>query len=198
MSAPRGPRVVPGTYQLKLTVDGNTLTQSLKLTMDPRAQVTTAELNDQLRVGLDIFNQLRDARKAQAEIGAVKKHVAELPAPFLAKHQQLLAEITSVNAQIERIEEGEKSTPGAISGLDSAIMGLGAALRVVENSDRALPSQALELNREASKAADDALADWKRVKTDQLAKLNNSLQGAGQPVIQISEIEQEADYVMSQ
>jgi hypothetical protein len=36
------------------------------------------------------------------------------------------------------------------------------------------------------------------VKTDQLAKLNNSLQGAGQPVIQISEIEQEADYVMSQ
>jgi photosystem II stability/assembly factor-like uncharacterized protein len=198
MSAPRGPRVVPGTYQLKLTVDGNTLTQSLKLTMDPRAQVTTAELNDQLRVGLDIFNQLRDARKAQAEIGAVKKHVAELPAPFLAKHQQLLAEITSVNAQIERIEEGEKSTPGAISGLDSAIMGLGAALRVVENSDRALPSQALELNREASKAADDALADWKRVKSDQLAKLNNSLQGAGQPVIQISEIEQEADYVMSQ
>ncbi len=106
--APRGPRVVPGTYQLKLTVDGNTLTQPLKLTMDPRAQVTTAELNDQLRVGLDIFNQLRDARKVQSEIGAVKKHIAGLPAPFLAKHQQMLAEVTNVNAQIEHIEKGER------------------------------------------------------------------------------------------
>ena len=71
--APRGPRVVPGTYQLKLSVDGNTLTQPLKVTMDPRAQVTAAELNDQQRVALEIFDEVREARKALAEIGAVKK-----------------------------------------------------------------------------------------------------------------------------
>ncbi len=196
--SPRGPRVVPGTYQLKLTVDGNTLTQPLKLTMDPRAQVTTAELNDQLRVGLDIFNQLRDARKAQAEIGAVKKHIGGLPAPFLAKHQQMLAEVTNVNAQIERIEKGEKGAPGSISGLDSAVMGLGAALRVVENSDRTLPSQALDVYHESGKAAASALEQWTQLKSNQLAQLNKSLQSAGQPAIQISEIEREAEYLLSQ
>ena len=196
--APRGPRAVAGNYQLKLTVDGTVLTQPLKLTMDPRSQATTAELNDQLKVALEIFGELRDARKAVAEIAAVKKHIAELPAPFLRKNQQMLAAVTNLNAQIERIEQGQKSTPGAISGLDSAAMGLSAALRVVENSDRAIPSQAMELYRESDRAAKSSLADWTKLKTDQLNKLNESLKKAGMNAIQIAEIESEVEYLMSQ
>src|SRR5262249_2145832 len=40
----RGPRVVPGTYQVKLTVDGKTLTQSFELKKDPRIRTTLEEL----------------------------------------------------------------------------------------------------------------------------------------------------------
>ncbi len=63
--APRGPRATPGNYQLKLTVDGNALTQPLKVEMDPRSQATRAELEEQLRLGLEFFAEVRSARKAR-------------------------------------------------------------------------------------------------------------------------------------
>ncbi len=156
--------------------------------MDPRSQVTAAELNDQLRVGMDIFNQLLSARKTQSEIAAVRKHISELPAPFLSKHQDALAAVTSVNAQIERIEKGDKGPPGAITGLELATMGLNAALRVVENSDRAIPSQAMEVYRESDRVAQTSVAEWTKVKGDQLNKLNETLKKSGMNAIQIAEI----------
>jgi photosystem II stability/assembly factor-like uncharacterized protein len=196
--SPRGPRVVPGTYQVKLSIDGNTLTQPLMVAMDPRAQVTATELNDQQRVGLQIFDEVREARKALAEIGAVKKHISELPAQSLAKHQEALAALTNLNAQIERIQRGDRPVPGTISGLDSASTGLSAALRVVEGSNRAVPSQAMDLYAEANRAAKVGIADWTRVKTDQLTKLNQLLQQSGLAPIQISELEHEVEYWMSE
>ncbi len=196
--APRGPRAAPGNYQLKLTVDGSTFTQPLKLTMDPRSQATLAELNEQLRLGLEIFTELQRTRKALAEMGAVKKQIAALPAQSLSKRQEVLAEITNLNAQIERIQKAEKAAPGAVSGLDSASMGLGAALRVVENSDRAIPSQAVDLYGDSSNAAQAGIADWTRVKNEQLSKLNDSLKKAGMGTVQISEIERAVEFLLSQ
>lgn len=183
---------------MKLTADGNTLTQPLKVTMDPRAQVTASELNDQQRVGLAIFDEVREGRKALAEIGAVKKHLAELPAQSLAKRQETLAALTNLNAQIEKIERGDRANPRTITGLDAAVTGLSAALRVVEGSDRAIPSQAMDLYQEADRATKTGIADWSRVKGDQLTKLNQALQQSGLAPIQISQIEEQVEYWMTE
>ncbi len=196
--APRGPRIVPGDYQVKLKVDGNTYKQPLTVTIDPRSQATAAELNEQQRLGLEIFFDVRSGRKALAEISAVKKHLTELPAPMLAKHPEILAEITNLNAQIESIEKGQKAPPGSITGLESAVTGLSTALRVVESGNRTVPSQAIELFEAAERVTKAGLVDWGKVKSDQLEKLNQSLQKAGAAPIQISEIERELEYLMSQ
>ncbi len=148
--------------------------------MDPRSQATSAELNEQQRLGLEIFFELRNTRKALAEIGAVKKQIAALPAQSLSKHQ----EAAGGDHEPERSDsrgsrKASKAAPGAISGLDSAAMGLGAALRVVENSDRAIPSQAIELYQEADRVAKTGIADWTRLKSEQLTRLNESLKKAG-------------------
>ncbi len=45
---PQGPFVVPGTYEVRLTVNGKTYTQPLTVAMDPRVNVTTAALDQQL------------------------------------------------------------------------------------------------------------------------------------------------------
>ena len=58
---PTGRVVVPGTYQVKLTVDGNAFTQPLKIEMDPRSDITHAELDEQLRLGLEIFGEVRSS-----------------------------------------------------------------------------------------------------------------------------------------
>jgi hypothetical protein len=45
---PQGPFVVPGNYEVRLTVDGKTYKQPLTVEMDPRVKVTQAELQQQL------------------------------------------------------------------------------------------------------------------------------------------------------
>jgi len=196
--APRGPRVIPGQYQAKLTINGAALTQPLQVQMDPRAHVTAAELAEQQHLGLEIFGEVRAARKALAEIGAVKKRLAEIETQSLKQHSELLAQVTEVNAAIEKVEKGERHEPGTIVGLESGSSGLGSALRVVQSSDRAIPSQAVELYREASKAAKAALDQWTQVKSSQLAKLNEALKKAAIMPIQVSEIEREAEGEMSE
>ncbi len=53
--SPRGPRAVPGAYQVRVTIDGKTLTQPLKIVMDPRSPATARDLEQQLQLGRQIF-----------------------------------------------------------------------------------------------------------------------------------------------
>ncbi len=83
-------------------------------------------------------------------------------------------------------------------GLQEASTGLASALRVVESSDRTVPSQAIELYRQSEEAAKAAIAAWTKLKSTQLVELNDALQKAGVKAIQISEIEREAGSQISE
>src|SRR5205085_2000183 len=75
--APRGPHAIPGEYELRLTVDGKTLNQPLKLVMDPRVQPTPKDLQEQLRLGREIFDQTGPSRKALAEADAIRDQLLQ-------------------------------------------------------------------------------------------------------------------------
>jgi photosystem II stability/assembly factor-like uncharacterized protein len=195
--APRGPRAVPGSYQVKLTVDGVSFTQSLQVQMDPRAQVTPAELNEQLRLGLEVFAEVQRSRKTLAEMGAVRKRLTEVKAKVPPKNIRLLTQVANLEAAIIRIEKGEKTAISTIAGMDAANSGLAAALRVVESSDRTVPSQAIELYQEADRVNQAGISEWTQIKSTQLASLNEALKKAGAGTIQISEIESEAEQGIS-
>ena len=83
-------------------------------------------------------------------------------------------------------------------GLDAANSGLASALRVVEGSDRTIPSQAIELYHQSDEAAKARIAEWTKLKSTELPRLNNALQKAGIAPIQISQIEREVEYLVSQ
>jgi len=192
--APRGPRVVPGSYHVKLTVDGSFFTQDLKVEMDPRAQVTAAELQEQLRLGLEIFGEVHSSRRTLAEIGEVKKRLGEVKQQLGSDNPELQARITSLESAIGTIEKGSRSS----MGLETATSGLSSALRVVESSDRAIPAQAIELYQESDEAAKRNVAAWAQLKSSELKKLNEALSHAGRTTIQISRIEQEVEFLMTE
>jgi photosystem II stability/assembly factor-like uncharacterized protein len=195
--APRGPRVTPGSYHLKLTVDGQTFTQNLKVAMDPRSQATKAQLDEQLRLGLQIFGEVHQARRTLAEIGTVKKRLADVKQQLAGKAPELLAQVTTTEAAITNIEKGRKA-PIATMGLEAASSGLASVLRVVEGGDRTVPSQAIELYQEADQAAKARLAEWKKLKSTEMVQLNDGLRKASVTQIQVSQIEREVEYLMSE
>ena len=196
--APRGPRVVPGNYQIKLMVGGTTFMQPLKVEMDPRSPVATAELKKQLELGLTIFDAARRSRRAVVEISAVKKRLDEVKQQLQGKNPELIGELSNLQSAITKIEKGSGGSPGTVTGLETANTGLAASLRVVEGGDRTAPSQAVELFQQADQAAAVGIAEWTKLKSGQLAQFNEALRKAGIPAIQISQIEQEGQDEASQ
>ncbi|QBA65495.1 WD40/YVTN/BNR-like repeat-containing protein [Muriicola soli] len=78
-----GPKAVPGTYQVHLSVNGTTESQSFNILPDPRAEVTVAEMQKQYDFISDI-NSTVD--KAHGSIKKIRKITAQLDA-FMAQYK---------------------------------------------------------------------------------------------------------------
>ena len=74
----RGPKMPPGTYQVKLKVDGKSLTQNFEIKADPRLSTTPADYAKQLDLGLKIRDKLTETHNAIIQIRDVRKQVEDL------------------------------------------------------------------------------------------------------------------------
>ncbi|MGZ8846665.1 MAG: WD40/YVTN/BNR-like repeat-containing protein [Pyrinomonadaceae bacterium] len=74
----QGPRIVPGNYQVKLTVDGQTLTETFEVKADPRLTISAADYAKQLDLSLKIRDKLTETHNAIIQIRDVKKQVDDL------------------------------------------------------------------------------------------------------------------------
>ncbi|HSY89843.1 MAG TPA: hypothetical protein VK812_00640, partial [Candidatus Binatus sp.] len=187
---PRGPKVVPGIYTVRLTVDGKTQTQPLEVVMDPRSAATPEILQQQLQLGRQIFAETMEARRALAEIASLRKHLADLQRKVGEKDSAIKPALADAQNEISKIE----TRPGAVgesSGLQDGFADMAAALRVVESGDRAVPSQAVAVYNESSQRVKAAIGEWNEFKTTKLQRLNQKLSEAGVAPIAISKIEQE-------
>ena len=200
---PRGPKAVPGIYQVRLTVDGKTQDQPLKVIMDPRSPATPEVVAQQLQLGQQIYSETIEARRALAEIDSVQKQLAEIQRKLgqrklgqqkvSTQSERLKSALAEVQSGIDQIltnkEHGAEDSPG----LKTAYTGLASALRVVESGDRAAPSQAIAVFKESSPQVRARIAEWARFKPTKLATLNQQLREANLAPIMIAEISSGSD-----
>ena len=186
-----GPRVPPGTYDVKLTVDGKSFTQPLTVTMDPRSSAPISLLNEQFRLSKEILEQSLQSRTALAEVNSVQSELADLKPDQIAEHPALLAQVADFEALMRHILAGDAEKVPDIDGLISANSGLDAALNAVEGGDRTVPPQVLTLYRQSKREAGVQIAAWVAAKKTRLTTLNDALQGVGLAPVSISEIEEE-------
>ena len=96
---PLGPFVLPGTYTVKLTVDGKSLTRSLTVKLDPRVRMSAADLAAQLA----LLNRL----------GAALERLASEPAPRDAEAKKQRASLEEKLVRLWGIVEGADEAPTA-------------------------------------------------------------------------------------
>ena len=71
-----GPLAVPGTYQVRLTADGKTLTKSFEVKENPNfTDITQADLQKQFDLAIQIRDKTSDANNAVIKIRAIKTQV---------------------------------------------------------------------------------------------------------------------------
>ncbi len=185
--APRGPRVTPGTYEVQLTVDGKTFRQPLKVAMDPRAVATSAELEQQYRLGREMFPEAIRARQTAAEIRSVQSKLNAAGGKLTAQQPDIRVRLTEVQEAIQKILAGRGAHEGDDMGLDSASAGISAALRVVESGDRKVPTQATTLLEESERTLRSRTSQWEQLKSNQLSQLNEQLKRANLEPVSIGE-----------
>ncbi len=193
-----GPKVVRGTYQVRLTVDGRTQEQSLKIIMDPRSPATPDVLQQQQQLGQQIFAETQEARRVLAEIDAVQKELGEIEQKLAEKNPTLKSAVIDAQSELAKIlvnKEVSQQRPGG--GLQSGSSELASALRVVESGDRAVPSQAIAVYKESSQSVKEGIAQWSNFKQTNLAQLNQKLREENLAPIAISEIENEVQFLIS-
>ena len=71
----RGPQVVPGRYQVRVTAAGRTLTQPFEIKKDPRTSTTSEEFEKQFALLMQIHERLSATHDAIADIIATRADV---------------------------------------------------------------------------------------------------------------------------
>jgi photosystem II stability/assembly factor-like uncharacterized protein len=194
---PPGPRVPPGVYTVKLTVDGVTTEKPLRVTMDPRSPATTATLDQQYALAKSIFDAAVKSRKAMAELQSVSTELTRLAGAQSAANAGDRKAIDEALQQLKQIEGGDDATEDKEQGLSQATAGLGVALEMVESGDRQAPEQAITIFHQMAKASSVDIARWEQYKQTELPKLNQRLKVSGLGTIEISSIEEEVHYAMT-
>jgi photosystem II stability/assembly factor-like uncharacterized protein len=192
---PSGPKVVPGTYTVRLTVDGKPQTQLLQVVMDPRSPATARILEQQLQLGRQMFAETLEARRALAELDSVQKQLAEIEQKVGEGKGALKSTLAEAQSEIGKIVTNKEERPGG--GLQGGYTDLSSALHVVEGGDREVPAQATALYQESSQQVKAGIAEWTAYKQTKLRQLNQELREGSLAPIAISEIEQEVEYLMS-
>jgi photosystem II stability/assembly factor-like uncharacterized protein len=111
-----GPQVLPGTYQVRLTVAGRSYKQAVAVTLDPRSAASREDLESQLDLGLKAAGAMEQAAQAIAEIEAA-------PAPpkeILAGLRKAASEFRSV---LEVAESADRRPPAQAWTLYQAASG---------------------------------------------------------------------------
>jgi photosystem II stability/assembly factor-like uncharacterized protein len=194
---PSGPKAVPGMYQLRLTVNGETQNQPLQVIMDPRSPATPETLQKQLELAQQVYTETLAARRVLAEIGSVQKKLADAQKQLGEQNPGLKSALVQAQGEIEKILTTGPNAAGEAQGLQDASTGAASALRAVESGDRAIPSQAIALYRASSEQIKAHIAEWTSFKQSKLPQLNQKLRDGKLAPIAISEIEREVDFLIS-
>jgi photosystem II stability/assembly factor-like uncharacterized protein len=190
LRSPSGPKAVPGMYQLRLTVDGRSQTQPLKVVMDPRSDASPQVLSEQFRLGKQMFDESVAARRALAQIASLQKQLHAAQQKAGAELKTALAQADSSLTEIVTTR-GDAHEPKP--GLQEAYRDLASALRVVEGGDRPVPSQAIEVYKQASGHIQAHLAEWTTFTQSKLPAINQQLRQANLAPITIAGIERESE-----
>ena len=187
---PSPPKVIPGVYQLRLTVDGQSKTQPLQVVMDPRSPATEEGLRKQFELAQQIYGEAVEARRTLAEIKAVQKQLSGLQQNAASQTADLkagLAEAQNILNKIvlHKIVDSKVDGSEHDLGLQGASRNLASALHVVESGDRATPAGAIAVYKEASDQMKARTREWMTFQQTTLPSLNERLRQAGLAVITV-------------
>jgi hypothetical protein len=183
---PEGPLVLPGVYQVKLTVDGRTYTAPLEVKLDPRVRVAPPALSQQLALEMKIIEGMQQSYGVVQQTSDLRSQLKALQAKVNSDPgaKPLLDTINSLDkkaAELVAVEQGWP--PVGIVSAASLNGTLGSLLLLVESADSAPTVPAASTFATYRGLLDQQFAKWNALKEKDLPALNVLLQQRQLPTI---------------
>jgi hypothetical protein len=183
-----GPAVLPGTYTVRLTVNGKSYRQPLTVVKDPRTAVSDADLREQFDFLMRIHDKTSQANDAVRTIRNVKAQLADrtsrMPpdkaAAFAAATKSFIDRLSTIEAEIYQVKNQSGQDPlNYPIRLNNKIAAL---LGVVGGTDAKPTSQSYTVFSDLSSQLDRQLSAM-RGSFIVLSPINASLKAQGLPPI---------------
>jgi photosystem II stability/assembly factor-like uncharacterized protein len=179
-----GPWAMPGQYQVRLTVNGQSYTQPLAVRMDPRVDASQADLQKQFDLAMKIQARLESVGTALAEARSLRAQLQDRRGR-LGGAQATLDALDVLEHKMTALVSGPPpaGSPGTLNDARSRLARIGA---VVDSADAAPTATAQSLFDDESQTLDRLLGEWNQLKSVDLPALNQQLASAGLPPITIA------------
>ena len=187
-----GPMAIPGSYQVRLTADGETQTQSFEIKIDPRMEhVTVAQLRERFDFALRIRDRVSQANDAVIEIRRIKGDVDDRleQTDNQRIHEQggkVESNLSAVESEIYQVRNESRQDP-----LNFPIKlnnKLAALMGVVERGETAPTAQSFRVFDHLSELLQTELIRMNTIIEQDLRRLNELLQEEGLDPIEIKEL----------
>ena len=183
--AATGPRVLPGTYTVKLTKGDQVYTGKIDVVLDPRAKFTQEDRKAQFELVMKLYKMLDRMSFAVASITSVRdaaqERAATLPQndPLRKKLEQLAQQADNLRSKIVATKEG-----GAITG-EQRIREYTTEVYGDVNSYEGKPTDEAVARAEAlDHELSDVIKDFDQLTSSQLPGINSALGKKKLPAIE--------------
>jgi len=197
--APTTPWANPGTYTVKLTVDGKSYTQPIVVKQDPRVSTAPLAMQQVYSLTKALYYGAADARIAATKLGALRQQLgrrqltgaaAKAAASFAAKAEALEGTPPAAGGRGGRgggPAGGGRGgpAPAAPDTLWSVSASLGGLMNSMQGADVPPTAITVAAITAAQATAARVMARWTALRTVDLAALNAQLKAAGAPALAI-------------
>ncbi len=185
-----GPRVAPGNYQVRLSVDGKPVaTESFAIKADPRLPTSAEDFAKQFDLMSKVNKKLSETHAAILEIRDTRTQLENISRRLKAPDQKdLIDKAKDIVKKLTDIEEALMQTK-IRSGQDALNFPirlnnkLAALSSSIDGSDDTPTAQSYEVFNDLSSRIDAQLTQLARVKSEDIADFNKQFGAKGLPVI---------------
>ncbi len=191
---PRGPKVLPGDYQMKLTVAGKSQTAPLHIVMDPRVNATPEALQKQFELNMQVRDRISQLHTAINEIRDVKGQLKSLRTKFGedARAKAVLEAADDLNKKMSAVEEqliqvNMKSSEGNLVFPNMLNERFDSFSHIIDGANAAPPQPQLDVFKMLSEQLDAQLQKWAQLKKDELPKVGEAIKQLDLPALTVSQ-----------
>jgi len=182
-----GPRVAPGKYQVRLTVDGKPQTQSFEVMKDPRLVTTPDDYTRQVTLALQVRDKLSETNEGVIRVREARKQLEDFTKrddqKVAGAAKELIQKLTAVEEELyqtkNRASEDPLNYPIKLNNKLAHVLG------VVSGSDDRPTQQSYMVYEDLATRVNAQLKALNGLLTIELAAFNKLIHDTNAPAVQV-------------